>query len=111
MKKVKEKLARKSYKQRAADGDPIHEAFQQVRNQHSQTICKTKLDHWSEWLESLDDEGVWSVNQLVMGPASDGGRSRVPTLQVKDPITKAVVQEADTNKEKGELLYQTFFPT
>ena len=31
-------------------------------------------------------------------------------LQVKDPITKAVIQEACTNEDKGELFYQTFFP-
>ena len=110
MKKVKEKLARKSYERRAADGDPIHEMFRQSRNKYSQAIRKTKLDHWTEWLESLDDEGVWSANRLVTGPATDGGRSRVPTLQVKDPVTKAVTREACTNEEKGELFYQTFFP-
>jgi hypothetical protein len=35
----------------------------------------------------------------------------VPTLQVKDPITKAVTQEACTNEDKGDLFYQTFFPS
>jgi len=35
----------------------------------------------------------------------------VPTLQVKDSITKAVTQEACTNEDKGDLFYQTFFPT
>ena len=57
-----------------------------------------------------DKEGVWAVNRMATGPASDGGRGRVPTLQVKDPITKRVVQEASTNEEKGKMLYQLFFP-
>jgi len=59
LKKVKEKLARKSYERWAADGDPIHEMFQQARNKYSQVIHKMKLDHWTEWLEYLDDEEVW----------------------------------------------------
>ena len=39
----------------------------------------------------------------------DGGRSRIPTLTVKDPITKQVVKEARTNEEKWKLLYQELF--
>jgi hypothetical protein len=110
LKKAKEKLARRSYERRAADADPVHEEFRQKRNDYSQAIWKAKAEHWTEWLESLDDAGVWAANRLVTGPGSDGGRSRVPTLQVKDPATKVVIQEARTNVEKGELFYHTFFP-
>jgi len=35
---VKEKLARKSYERLMADKDPIHEAFQQARNNYSEAI-------------------------------------------------------------------------
>ena len=72
---TKEKLARRSYERWVADEDPIHEAFQQARNNYSEMIQTTKVEHWTEWLESLDGEEVWSANQLVTGPASDGGRS------------------------------------
>ena len=41
----------------------------------------------------LDEEGIWTVNQMVSGTAMDGGRCRMPTLQVKDPITKQVIKE------------------
>jgi hypothetical protein len=109
-KRKKERLARISYKRRAADRDPIHEMFRQARNDYSLAIRNAKADHWSEWLESLDGEGVWTANRMVTGPATDGGRSRVPTLQIKDSATRVVIQEAHTNKEKGELFYQTFFP-
>ena len=51
------------------------------------------------WLETLDEEGIWVANRLTSGPATDGGRSRIPTLMVKDPITKQVVKEARTNEE------------
>ena len=45
----------------------------------------------------------------MVGAATDGGRSRIPTLLVKDPITKRIIKEARTNIEKGHLLYQVFF--
>jgi hypothetical protein len=110
MKKDKEKLARKSYTRQALDDDPIHKEFRQARNIYSNAIRDAKSEHWLGWLETLDEGGVWAANRLATGPAADGGRGRIPTLQVKDPITKCVTQEARTNKEKGRLLYQTFFP-
>jgi hypothetical protein len=45
-----------------------------------------------------------------MAPATDAGKSRIPTLQIKDPITKRVVREAADNNSKGQLFYETFFP-
>ena len=38
LKKVKEKLARKSYKRQTVDKDPIHEALQQARNNYPEVI-------------------------------------------------------------------------
>ena len=95
---------------RALDNDPIHEVYWKVRNEYSKAIRDVKVEHWLEWLEMLDEEGVWTVNQVVTSPATDGGRGRIPTLIVKDPITKRVIQEVSTNKDKGHLLYKTFFP-
>lgn len=92
------------------DKDPIHETFQQARNNYSEAIQITKVEHWAEWLESLDGEEVWTANQLVTGPAPDSRRSQVLTLQVKDPVMRVVTWEACTNADKGDLFYQTFFP-
>ena len=105
LKKHKEHLAR-----RAADEDPIHEEFRKAQNEYSTAIWRTKEGHWTEWLETLDEEGIWTANKLVSGLATDGGRSRIPTLLVKDPVTKRTTKEAWTNTEKGWLLYQSFFP-
>ena len=46
MKKKKERLARKSYKRRAEDENPIHEEFRQARNLYSEAIWKAKDNHW-----------------------------------------------------------------
>ena len=110
LKKAKEKLSRGSYMSRALDEDPVHEAFYQARNEYSKAIHEAKTEHWIEWLEMLDEDGVWTANRMVTGPASDGGRGRIPTLVVKDSTTGRVIREAVTNEEKGRLLYQTFFP-
>ena len=58
-----------------------------------------------EWLETLDEEGMWMANRMVSGPATDGGRSRIPMLLVRDPISKEIIREVCTNKEEGQVLY------
>ena len=88
LKKHKEKLARKSYRKRAEDEDPIHEDFRAVQNNYSKAIWKTKEGHWIDWLETLDKKDIWVANRMVSGAVADRGRSRILTLQVRDPITK-----------------------
>ena len=94
--KKKERLARKSYKRRAEDENPIHEEFRQARNLYSEAIRKAKDNHWVGWLEMLDKGGIWAANRLTSGAGTDGGRNRIPTLLVKDPITKRITKEART---------------
>jgi hypothetical protein len=42
-----------------------------------------------EWLKGLDESSIWQASKLVTSPATDAGRARIPTLQVKDLIMKA----------------------
>ena len=89
-------LARKSYRKRAYDNNPLYKEFRKIWNKYSEAIQKTKDEHWGEWSEMLDKEGIWTANQMVSSPAIDGGRCRMPTLQVKDPVTKQVIKEVRT---------------
>ena len=89
---------------------PIHDEFRMVRNAYLLQIRKAKAKHWAEWLEKLDGPSVWTASRLVMGPAMDGGRSRIPTVQMKHPMSRQVIREATMNKEKGEWLFKEFFP-
>ena len=91
---------RKSYRRRMADEDQIHEEYRQVWNTYSEAIRNTKENHWKEWLEKLDEDRLWAANRLVSREVTDGGRNRIPTLTMKDPITKQVIKEARTNVEK-----------
>ena len=73
-------------------------------------IQTAKVDHWVEWLEGLNESSMWQASKLVMTPATDAGRSRIPILQVKDLVMKKVTREVTDNKSKGQLFYDTFFP-
>jgi ribonuclease HI/endonuclease/exonuclease/phosphatase family metal-dependent hydrolase len=89
---------------------PVHEEYRQQRNKYANMIKNAKADHWTDWLEGLDESSVWKAAKLISSPPTDAAKSRIPTLQVKDPATKRVVREATSNKEKGDLLYDTYFP-
>jgi hypothetical protein len=73
-------------------------------------IRKTKAEHWAQWIEGIDESSIWQASRLMTLPATDAGRSRIPTLQVKDPVTKEIIREAADNESKGKLFYETFFP-
>ena len=68
------------------------------------------MENWVEWLEGLDESSIWQASKLVTALAIYAGRPRIPTLQVKDRVTKQVTKEATDNKSKSQLFYYTFFP-
>lgn len=44
------------------DKDQIHEEYRQAQNTYSEAIRNTKENHWKEWLEKLDEDGLWAAN-------------------------------------------------
>ncbi|KAJ6570536.1 hypothetical protein DFH09DRAFT_1080093 [Mycena vulgaris] len=88
---------------------PIHEEARVRRRIYAGAVDDAKTSHWVKWLESLDVKDVWAAGRLVSGPPSDGGRARVPTLRVVDPVTH-IVTEATSNEAKSKLFYKEFFP-
>lgn len=110
-KKVTKKLASSSKRYRPNMEHPIHKQYRRQHNDYSEMIRTAKIEHWAAWLEGLDESSIWTASRLVTGPDTDGGQTRVPTLQVKDPVTKQVVHEAADNESKGKLFFKTFFPT
>ena len=63
-------------------------------------IHKAKAGHWTKWLEEINESGIWDASKLLMTLATDAGKSRIPTLQIKDPITKKATHEAMDNASK-----------
>jgi hypothetical protein len=52
---------------------------------------------------------VWKASSLTTGPATDGGKCKIPTLRVKHDRTGAVLCEAIANSEKSAWLFKEFF--
>jgi hypothetical protein len=92
-----------------APDHPSHREFQRKRNEYAQLLIDTKQKHWIEWLTNISSADMWTASRLVSGAIPEGGRTRVPTLVVKDPITGEQRSIAD-NAEKGKTFYETFFP-
>ena len=109
-KKAMQRLRGKSKYHRSNPQHPIHEKYRQQRNRYSEMIRTAKAEHWIEWLEGIDEVSVWQASRLVTSPATDAGKARIPTLQIRDPTTKRITREAIDNKSKGQLFYETFFP-
>ncbi|KAJ7123709.1 hypothetical protein C8R44DRAFT_620418, partial [Mycena epipterygia] len=111
-KKVSQRLRKESYLRRYIPEHPVHETARLVRNEYSEAVQTAKIVHWIAWLEglgSINPNEVWAAGKMVAGGSSDGGRARVPTLKVLDPLTRKV-SEAVTNKEKSDAFYREFFP-
>ena len=109
-KKKTQQLGGRAKYQRTNPNHPIHEEYRRQRNRYSEKIRQAKAEHWVEWLEGLDETSIWQASKLVMAPPTDAGRTRIPILQVKDPVTKRTIREASNNADKGQLFYETFFP-
>jgi ribonuclease HI len=103
-------LGRKSHKFHEYSAHPVHEQYRTQRNKYANDIKEAKTKHWKDWLEGLNNTSVWQATKFISGPPTDSAKTRIPTLKIKNPVTKSIIKEASTNKEKGDLFYETFFP-
>jgi hypothetical protein len=109
-KKLMQQLGKQSKYHREHEHHPAHERYRKQRNKYSESIQKAKAEHWAEWLENINQTSIWQASRLITSPASDAGKARIPTLQIKDPRTNRVTREATDNASKGRLFHETFFP-
>jgi len=73
-------------------------------------IETAKKMHWDEFLQSVNDKSIWIAHRYASGDPSDGGKTRVPTLNLgrrEDGTTKT----AASNEEKDKAFTESFFPT
>ena len=101
------KLEWQAYKRRVHPQDPIHRVHKARRNAYSSMIECAKKAHWEGFLSFLDDKTVWVAHRYMSGEPTDGGKTRVPTLKVKQ--VNGQVQNVETNTDKSEVLKDTFF--
>ncbi|RPD52309.1 hypothetical protein L227DRAFT_617929 [Lentinus tigrinus ALCF2SS1-6] len=42
----------------------------------------TKKDYWDNWLDNIDKTSIWVAHQYMRKGSSDGGGSRIPSINV-----------------------------
>jgi hypothetical protein len=108
LKKKKNRLNNLSYIYRAIADHPSHEEHRQISEEYGNEIKKAKTQHWIDYLEDLDDDLIWSANRYLSNPATDGGKSRIPSLETLD--ADGTTRRAETNEDKSCALAKAFFP-
>ena len=98
---------RKASKLRHDPGNPHWELFKEARRKLGSEIEKAKRNHWRDWLEKSSDPDLWTAHRYVTAPTGDGGKTRIPDLEV---TTRSGRNRASNNEEKSQMLAKTFFP-
>ncbi|KAJ7087693.1 hypothetical protein C8R43DRAFT_863185, partial [Mycena crocata] len=53
---------------------------------------------------------IWTASRFVGKEASDGGATRMPSLEKRNPTNGRVIEVADTNEKKADMLRRESFP-
>lgn len=107
MRSKSKKLGRISYQHRDNQHHPIHQRYRRARNDYSEAIKKTKKEHLMDWLEEANAQSIWTMNSMVSGLPTDGGKARIPTLRIR--ANNGTIKELTNNEEKATALFKSFF--
>jgi hypothetical protein len=108
LKREKNRINNQSYIHRAITNHPSHQEHCRISAKYGEAIKKAKAQHWADYLEDLSDGMLWSANKYLTNPATDSGKSRIPTL--KYISVDGMEQMAETNEDKSTTLATAFFP-
>jgi len=104
----KDKLSDQSYRMRGLNDHPVHAEHRRTHNKLKEEIRRAKQDHWTAYLEGLNQNDVYLANKYITTPYGDGGRTSIPTLKIQTP--NGNLSEAVMNEEKSHALACSFFP-
>lgn len=76
---------------------------------YKEAIEEAKAERWRDFLEGADARTIWQIQRLAASSGTDGGKTRTPSLKNLDS-TGRVTSMADTNEDKSNLFFKTFFP-
>ena len=108
LRKKKNRLARTAYRWRGLPNHPSHTAHRETTQEYAKLIETTKKEHWEEWLLNASERDIWTANKYTTDPPTDGGKSRIPTLNFVNESGDN--QRTANNAEKSKALAKTFFP-
>jgi ribonuclease HI len=84
-----------------------HREAKKARNEYNTMIHKSKQQHWDNWLENISSKTLWDTHRFISAPATDGSKTRIPALKVKD--AHGAVREVFDNEGKSRALHEVFF--
>ena len=108
LRKKKNRLARLSYRWRGLPDHPAHQNHQLASKEYAKAIETTKKEHWEDWLLNAAERDIWTANKYVTDPPTDGGKSRIPSLDYVGQDGTMLL--TTTNAEKSSALASAFFP-
>jgi hypothetical protein len=108
LRKKKNQLANASHRWRGTPDHPSHQTHREAAKVYAKSIETAKKEHWEEWLINASERDMWTANKYATDPPSDGGKSRVPSLNRTD--ANGMPTKTTSNEEKSEALAGAFFP-
>ena len=84
-----------------------HREAKKARNDYNTLIHTSKQQHWDNWLENISSKSLWDTHRFISVPASDGSKTRIPALKVKDEHGNN--REIFDNESKSKALHEVFF--
>ena len=104
----KRKLANLAHKWRGLPDHHCHEDHKRAAKEYADLIEKSKRKHWEAWLLAAADRDLWTANKYATNTATDGGKTRMPTLRRTD--SDGNERQATSNEDKAESLAKSLFP-
>ena len=102
------KLRSDSYRYRAVANHPSHRKLRRKSNIYGNAIITAKRAHWSEYLENMGENDIWTANKYIKSPIGDGGAPRIPMLKTKNEAGENI--EVNDNEDKAKVFAKVFFP-
>ena len=86
----------------------VHKQAQQLARSYADEIEATRKEHWVDWLDNAEGKDIWTANKYVSGDPTDGGKTRIPTLNIKQQ--DGSFKSASSNDDKSSAFCEAFFP-
>src|SRR5271155_3313845 len=83
------------------------EVARRARNDYNNLIDTTKWQHWDNWVDSISTKTIWDAHKFTSAPATDGSKTRIPTLRIKQ--NDGTITEILDNQGKSKALHEVFF--
>ena len=80
LRKAQNRLSNKSYRLRAIHNHPIHMEFKALVNKFKEVMIETCKQHWTDWLESIGQQELYTANKYLISEPSDYLSTRIPSL-------------------------------